>query len=222
MKNYKLSEIRRYVSGKFGKQYLKYLHPILWDSLHQLSSIYKPKYTQQAARAMDLNHLLRKYKPKRIVEFGMGFSTIIFAKYAQEHGARFTSYDENPEWISLIKETLAKHNIDIPDLLLSEKVLDKEKCHYLASAPIDGDFYYVDGPANTLDGITSSPCLDMSLALERGAKPHIIVVDGRTSTVDTLKIQDQSYTWLSAFKYAQHHNLPGPDRIGLHTIAIKN
>ena len=51
--------------------------------------------------------------------------------------------------------------------------------------PRDADFIYIDGPNSRVDGVVL-PNTDIQLMLDNGARPNVIVVDGRTPTVNLI------------------------------------
>ena len=115
-----------------------------------------------------LHRLIRNRKPFTILEFGLGYSTIIMADaleknqkeweslpYKPEIRNRFMfqlfSLDASNEWIESTKRRFPEHLFDRVHFQQSDVEIGKfngQLCHYYESLPdIVPDFIYLDGPS---------------------------------------------------------------------------
>lgn len=65
------------------------------------------KNIHQAYKLWTLVQILEKQKPKKILEFGSGSSTMIFADYAARNGAEVISVEADEAWAKKAHELLA-------------------------------------------------------------------------------------------------------------------
>ena len=137
-----------------------------YDSVNGDLSIAIPPEANDLVR---LHKLIREKKPFTVMEFGVGYSTLIIAdalyKNKQEFEAcninaeirnrymfNLFSVDVSTDWINLTKSRLPKHFEDIVRFHASDVFAGTYRdqlCHYYESLPdIVPDFIYVDGPAS--------------------------------------------------------------------------
>lgn len=150
-------------------------------------------------------HVLRR-KPRVILEFGTGFSTIVMAHALAQNGSgRLYGIDSSEHWIKNLQAKIPvdlAHYIDLRFSATSIGVHNGELCHYYDFLPnIVPDFIYLDAPASTdvsgsVRGLTFQPedegvrqqiAADILLyesTLRRGAT---ILVDSRYNNVHFLK-----------------------------------
>lgn len=70
--------------------------------------------------AIELAGYLERVRPKRILEIGSGFSTVVLAKYAARHGAKVVSLEHEQRYHKRTTEGLAELALDGPvDLKLA-------------------------------------------------------------------------------------------------------
>lgn len=101
------------------------------------------------AVAAELDGRINKLKPKSIIEFGSGTSTLIFARYAKETGARVVSLEAEESYLAKTKEMLGDlaeyvELVHAP-LIGSPAVYDYELKHKV-------DFALIDGPPEGTGG----------------------------------------------------------------------
>jgi len=87
------------------------------ESLKQLEQFGKKNYMFNVSRETGefLNQLVKKYKPKNILEIGTsnGYSTIWLGLAAKEVNAEITTIEKDKEKIKLAKQNFKKANLDI-------------------------------------------------------------------------------------------------------------
>jgi hypothetical protein len=102
--------------------------------------------------AIELAAHLRHTQPANILECGSGYSTVVLAEYARDTGARVTTLEHDPLWMSqtrgiLIAQGLAEyvdlrvaplHRVELPDQTLGY--------WYNTELPDGIDFALIDGP----------------------------------------------------------------------------
>src|SRR3546814_663117 len=113
----------------------------------------------------NLHRAVRKRRPKIILEFGTGFSTVVLA-HAIGPGGRLYNVDANEHWIA---NTMAKMPAQLTDRIefrhspVHVGLHNGELCHFYDQLPdIVPDFIYLDGPGRTdidgqIRGITFGP-----------------------------------------------------------------
>lgn len=105
--------------------------------------------------ALFLLDLLEEHRPTSILELGSGFSSVIFAHYAKEAGARFVSIDSDPKFAANTAALVQRWGLaDTFNLVISEIVEQRDgndSRPYYDPASINPDarfdFVFVDGPA---------------------------------------------------------------------------
>ena len=163
-----------------------------------------------------LHRYIIQFKRMTILEFGIGWSTIVMANALQYNRNKYLiktknlrmnnageihCLDNSKSWVKKMKPKLRKHS-KIVKLNYSEAVMDKfngKICTSFKKLPkINPDFIYLDGPdqfdiKGTVNGfnIDKNDLMPMTcdiLKIEHFLKPGtIIVVDGRASNSRFLK-----------------------------------
>lgn len=146
---------------------------------------------------MDMWYLykdIRARKPKVVVEFGSGVSTVVFA-LALEHncleGAEsgiLYSFESDVAWCESTSNSIPKRLRKFVQVKHASPVLsslaDGQAAWQYSTKEFEGpvDYVYVDGPPLTIDQDVSRDILDVEPCLTASAR---IVFDGRTSTKRT-------------------------------------
>ena len=176
---------------------------------------------KQRYKLVDLDRLLRKHKPRTILEIGSGATTAVFANYAEETGARFISVDESEVWSGHTRSLLDSLGLGgIVEFRILPKRIDpgKMEARYEGLPAEAFDFVLIDGPALEQDGVKYylAVCADI-FDLPR---PKVIAVDMRRPTVDAIwrrlgdkyrsKLSDilgrESYVGLSYFSVFERNS----------------
>lgn len=109
-------------------------------------------WTLDRKTAIELAARLRHIQPANILECGSGYSTVVLAEYARDTGARVTTLEHDPLWMSqtrgiLIAQGLVEyvdlrvaplHRVELPDQTLGY--------WYNTELPDGIDFALIDGP----------------------------------------------------------------------------
>jgi hypothetical protein len=119
---------------------------------------------------------VRTRKPKRVVEYGSGVSTVVLAHGLAENGeGRMVSLESEEHWATVNRTALPRN---VPCELLYSPV----KASQVDGIPVwrfshkpfpDPDFIYLDGPPHVDDRIITADPLDLE-------RVSYIVIDGRT------------------------------------------
>ena len=144
----------------------------------------------QPYKLVSLDRLVRRLRPRSILEIGSGSSTVVFACYAHEEGADFTSVDESEHWVANTVAMLQRFGVHsaVSTKVCSKSIaLLRREARYLDMPRITADLVFIDGPALEVDGnkVTDAACIDI-LSLPR---PKYIIVDMRKPTVERLSIE---------------------------------
>ena len=155
-----------------------------------------------------LHRAVYKKQPKVVLEFGVGFSTIVMAhalqqrqKSALEASSMIYSVDTSGEWIDNLKQKLPQDLVPFVTITQSDaEILEHngQLCHVFQTLPnVRPDFIYLDGPDPSAvkgnirgleftmnDGRTRPPVSADILYYETTLRRRsIIVVDGRLNNI---------------------------------------
>jgi hypothetical protein len=177
----------------------------------------------------NLYNLIRERRPRIVLEFGIGFSTLVIASALrdnlQDHNLRghLFSVDAQKDWIENTQAKIPKELVEFVTIhhsTLSTMTLEGTLCHMYDSLPdISPNFIYVDGPeglevkggmyglgfSNGRSVISADPLLYESTA----PLDFFILVDGRWETCRFLerhlkgKYRHQAFTSrkIATFEY---------------------
>jgi predicted O-methyltransferase YrrM len=150
----------------------------------------------------NLHQLLLRFKPKRILEFGSGSSTMVFCEYLRKNTGSLLSVDEEEKWALNTRRLVDLKPTDSIEIINSKKTCWPEsvprEIKYELALQDEYDFVFVDGPSLNVDGIKWKDAVNSNV-LELAQKPQVIVVDGRRATARHLaqKYSDQYLIFLS-------------------------
>jgi len=157
------------------------------------------------AKCWELLQLLQTHRAKFLAEMGSGRTSLLFAAYASKHGARYISYEQDPRWRDLINELTARLCRSTPVELMEVEPLPQGG-RYRCGIPPEVDFIYVDAPhvpGRSFPTFTGKAAyMDVPLLLASGQRPRVIVVDGRTDTVDEIMKFD-GYEFAGSWDWAR-------------------
>jgi hypothetical protein len=168
---YKIFYERRFIEI-FKKNKLPQLLKLKNLKLSQKEKIFDPilniskKYNPEIIDLARLYDLIVKNKPFTVLEFGVGYSTIVIAKALYENKKKFNkkylneirnskmfkvySVDASNKWIKETKKNLPhflKEFVKFHQSPVEIKVIDNQICHMYKNIPdINPDFIYLDGP----------------------------------------------------------------------------
>lgn len=142
-----------------------------------------------------LYQTVRRRKPRTILEFGSGCSTVILAQALWENRqeadgtSRLHSIESDPSWRDVTVHALPPHLQDICDVRYSPvREVDYEGTpafrYVEISESVRPDMVYLDGPPLTSERQVAIDLLDLE---ERFSEEFCLVVDGRWRNVLFLK-----------------------------------
>lgn len=147
------------------------------EALLQLYANFYPRWVMpslgrwalDARSALHLRQLVEDRKPKRIVEFGGGSSTVWLAYLCERIGAELTSIDHHPEFHQRTCEALERHQLShVVESRLGELEryeLNGETYSWYARASYedleDVELLFVDGPPSTTGAMARFPALPL-------------------------------------------------------------
>lgn len=153
----------------------------------------------QAYKLWSLSKLLEKHKPKSILEFGSGSSTLVFAEYAKKNNAKVLSIDESEKWAANTLKLIGDQNPKCVDVVARPRNFLPEKkpkeIKYDVEIKENFDFVLVDGPSLSVDGTKHKDAINSNV-FELPELPKVIVVDVRKATAHEI-----------AKKYGAHYNI---------------
>ncbi len=167
---------------------------------HRLNELFADRPSDAIApQPVDLWNLYREvavYKPQRVLEFGVGYSTSILAEALHRNGAgHLYSVDADARWLEASKLALPERLWPHVTFIRSPVVAmdyQGERCHRYTDVPeLPYDLIYLDAPApgdvqgwpDGMEVVAADPVL-MEMSLTPAAR---IVVDGRLKNVEFLK-----------------------------------
>jgi predicted O-methyltransferase YrrM len=145
-------------------------------------------FTITGEEAAFLFHLVRRHRPRLVLELGSGSSTVLFAAALRANGGgRVISIEHDDEHIERTR-TMLKHAdlLDRVELVLAPLVdlaLNGRTFQWydlgskLASLPEKIDFLFVDGPPGKVQTLSRFPALPM-LASHLSPRAIVVVDDG--------------------------------------------
>lgn len=144
-----------------------------------------------------LYSMIRRLRPKRVLELGTGISTVVIAIALAENEAEggptghITSMEESPEWFDLAKRVFPKEHLGRTDIVLSPTILDGHGVfrgmRYRDVPELPYDFVFVDGPGYRLPDGDIVCDLDLVKVLSNANEPVAALIDKRVSTVFVLQ-----------------------------------
>ena len=162
--------------------------------------------TEIAANLVDLHNLhslIKKRKPKVVLEFGVGFSTLVIAdalKKNTDNGykGRLLTVDAEPFWLENTQQKLPDYLRKFVQFVCSDTEVGSyqgQLCHYFKLLPdIVPNFIYLDGPSPKSvkgennwrlsfgrDGKQIRPAVSADILLYESTAPidFFILIDGR-------------------------------------------
>lgn len=221
-----LKRFLRRLAGIRGREYLRRV-----GALELLRSGVAEEIPADFSDLSNLHRIVRRRKPRVILEFGAGFSTIVMAHALYQNGTgQLYCVDSSEYWVRNLQPKIPPHLSEFVDLRVSKTAIgvhDGELCHFYESLPnVVPDFIYLDGPASTdvsgsVRGLSFQPenggvrqqiAADILLyesTLRRGAT---ILVDSRYNNVNFLlrnlkrryRVQINRTLRISKFELLEH------------------
>jgi hypothetical protein len=148
---------------------------------------------------LDLNNLINlisKIKPKTVIEFGGGYSTLIIAfalnKIHKNKNYEFVTLDQDKKFLKITKGLINqkfKKKIIFIHRKLSVKKFKKKLVSYFSNIPVKNyDFVYEDRYDHKKTKIAG----DIMFLIRKNKRYFSFCVDGMTDTVNFLKIHLRS------------------------------
>ena len=144
-----------------------------------------------------------KQRPKYIVEFGSGASTVVLADAARRVGAELLSFEHDENWFKWTRKQIQSYpRAEV--FLLPWLYRAKSFSRYKRSAQIIGKqpvgLVFIDGPpAPRSERAVNMDVFDLLSSLSESA---VVIIDGRCATVERLRY---NFWWL--FKVRNHRLL---------------
>lgn len=140
-------------------------------------------------KMLSLKALLEERRPKVVVDLGLGLSTLIMAKYAQDYDARVVGVDHNPQWAAGIESLIPQARRDgRVDFRIFDWVRDPDAKPYALSyydmrLDVPAEFVHVDGPPIEVDGHSPADVINTNVFdIVDDHGPETVVVDWRLAT----------------------------------------
>jgi hypothetical protein len=139
-------------------------------------------------RLQEIDSMLRRYKIERVCEMGSGRTTYFFNLYP---GLHVVSYEQDERWKKTILAYYEEAGLPPPDIVCSPVEHYKHGGRFARFQNVKCDLLYIDGPyvAPAPDNGTRQMGKPVYYDFERVFEvclPKIIMVEGRTTTVDEL------------------------------------
>ena len=115
------------------------------------SRIVRSSWALQMAGLVELDAYLWRNQPRNVVEFGSGVSTVVLANYAQQTGAKVTSFEHASRYKRETEQKLRSARLQgVTDLRLA--ALKGSPPAYDGEMPDGVDFVLIDGPPEYTGG----------------------------------------------------------------------
>lgn len=192
-------------------QCLHHFHPEIATKLEffdQKAGKSKSNYEQ---RLCEILQALQDIRPARICEMGSGRSSLIFSVWAERQAIEYTAYEQLEFWADVSNQATqafsSKKHVEFCEIQDVERL----GARFVKDIPPDTDFIYVDGPTlSECKGCVTysgkAAFTDVPDFIRRGGKPKLIMVEGRTATVDLIlaeaKKSGLKFKFLPSFYWA--------------------
>ena len=139
-------------------------------------------------RFQEIDHMVRRYRVKSVREMGAGRTTYFFNLY---DGVDVVSYEQDERWRDVLLKFYDEAGLRPPRILCRDVERYKNGGRFVSLDDMKCDLLYIDGPyvsrrTGELPTHTGKPVYyDFERILESDL-PKIIMVEGRTDTVDEL------------------------------------
>ena len=124
----------------------------------------------QSTDYMVLHRYVLERKPRVVVEFGSGKSSIVLGHALKQTGGRLFTYEHLPEYhanlLSILPDQLGGTITAICSARVVTEFRGMPGVRYAESPPADAEFFFVDGPIEDIGG-QKGACLDFLFHLER-------------------------------------------------------
>jgi len=133
----------------------------------------------------NLNQLLLRFNPKRILEFGSGSSTMVFCDFLRSNEGSLLSIDEEEKWAANTRRLVHIETTEGIEIINSKKVCLSDsvprEIKYDLQLTDKYDFVFIDGPSLSVNGVKWKDAVNSNI-FELNHNPSVIVVDGRRAT----------------------------------------
>jgi hypothetical protein len=149
-------------------------------------------HTLQVYKLWELERILDQFRPARILEFGTGSTTPVFAAHVlSQRGATLLAVDEDPRWLEHSRGLLPPAAAESSAIRLEHRtkvVWNNGRFREIRYEPaVAGEFdlVFIDGPSLQGDDGRKIPgSVNTNVAdLLSGSPPRLVVVDMRADTV---------------------------------------
>ena len=152
-------------------------------------------------RSHQIFHLLKKFNIKNVIEIGSGRTTFLFNSLDD---LNVISYEQDLEWQKLMEEAFAICGIKKPQIEQRDIESYKNGGRLIGLDKLSCDLLYIDGPYlykknnKKFNTYTGKACFyDFETFFKNNIFPKLIMVDGRTDTVDEiLKATKNKYKFI--------------------------
>jgi Methyltransferase domain len=141
-----------------------------------------------------LSYQIRQLKPVHVLEFGVGYSTLIIAATLARNGSgTLTSVDANRDWLEATRDALPVDLHPYVTLVYAPLEVTKaypEACHqYLFTPTVTPNLIYIDGPdPHDVPNWTGKPIAADPLPIEsRLPAGTVMIIDARLENVSFLR-----------------------------------
>ena len=192
--------LSRNIYFSWAARYIKNNHQDVFKALQKSRKGGGLSSPVQFPRLFEIERIIKTFKPKNVLEFGCGTSSIMFAKLLGANN--FITLEESKFWADKMIQTCPKGlniNVKIRDQVIQER--DEVVCFYDCEELGYFDLVYVDGPSNDIKktelkkykvpvkDIAYSPMLptvDVENLWKKSIYPKFIIIDGKRTTVRRL------------------------------------
>ena len=142
-------------------------------------------------RLLELDRLIHSHAVRSICEMGSGRTTFFFNLFRDIDVVSYEQDEQDERWRSLLLEFHATRGLRLPRIVASQVEHYRYGGRFVAIESRPCDLLYIDGPhvgsaPGKLPTHTGKPAyFDFERVLEAGL-PKLIMVEGRTDTVDAI------------------------------------
>tara|TARA_Y100000991_G_scaffold194254_1_gene162772 strand:- start:1251 stop:1973 length:723 start_codon:yes stop_codon:yes gene_type:complete len=188
-KRIKLSDIKTLNYNNNLRRFESANQILLSQTNTKLESYYK-------LRLLEIEKIVERYAIKKIIEFGSGRTTIFFNFLKEKNKISVKTYEQDTKWKKILVAVGKEINITRMNICVRPVTEYKEGGKFTNIDKEAVDLLYIDGPYinryKKFLTFTFKPIYyDFYEFLQRKFIPKVIMIEGRTDTVDEILNSDQ-------------------------------
>ena len=201
---------RQKLKIRFGRiEKINNLAPGILDGVNEFYEKTGSTKADYIQRLTEIISILEQHKPTNIAEMGSGRSSLVFAAWAKKQGIVYKAFEQLDYWLQLTNSIVSRVTEKTHVIKQETVEIPNFGGRYKNDIDPNCDFIYVDGPTilvkNNQTTHTKKSCYtDAADFLRQGGKPKVIMVEGRTDSIDLIMAEAARLNLNFEFKPSYH------------------